>query len=289
MTRKALGRGLSALIHEPESQSSGPGIQEIAVTAIEPNPFQPRNRFDNTGLEELAESIRNTGLVQPVLVRRLSEDRYQLVAGERRWRAATLSGLEAIPALVRELTDQEALELALTENLLREDLNQMEVARGYEQLQRKFGVTHEEIALRVGSNRVTVTNTLRLLRLPSEVQEMIEDGRLTAGHGRAILGLATAEEQLAAAQNAIKRAQSVRQLEEILAKQQAGPRAGASTPATSLDPNTRAAVLELERTLGTKVKLVGDGNRGRIEISYFSGEDLNRIYELIIRTEPGAS
>ena len=165
MTRKALGRGLSALLREVEATAPGPGLEAVSVDLIDPNPFQPRRAFPEAGLKELAESIRASGLVQPVLLRRAGE-RFQLVAGERRWRAARQAGLEAIPAVVRDLSDREALELALTENLLCEDLNPMEVAHGLEVLQTRHALTHEEIAARLCIDRSTVTNTLRLLRLP---------------------------------------------------------------------------------------------------------------------------
>src|SRR5215470_9123425 len=162
MERKALGRGLSALLHEVESTPAG-GITEIPLELIDPNPFQPRRTFSEHSLKELASSIRSTGVVQPVLLRRANQDRYQLVAGERRWRAARLAGIVAVPAVVRELSDQDALELALTENLLREDLNPLEVARAYAALQSQFQVSHEDIAAKLGVDRSTITNTLRLL------------------------------------------------------------------------------------------------------------------------------
>jgi ParB family chromosome partitioning protein len=280
MTRKALGRGLSALLREVETTTTG--LDQIPVTLIDPNPYQPRRTFPETSLRELAESIRAGGLLQPVLVRR-ADARYQLVAGERRWRAACLAGLQAIPAVIRELDDREALELALTENLLREDLNPLEVARAFDALQEKYQLSHEEIAERMVLNRSTVTNTLRLLRLPSSIQEMLAHGELSHGHARALLGLHSESAQIQLAQMATKQGLSVRQIETVVAGRQLKPARTTSSPGSQPDPNTRAAVLDLERALGTKVRIVGSGKNGRIEISYFSSEDLNRIYECIIR------
>ena len=284
MSRKALGRGLSALLQEVETRPTG--VEEIQLDLIDPNPLQPRREFPKAALEELAASIRSSGVVQPVLLRR-ADARYQLVAGERRWRAARLAGLASVPAVIRDLSDGEALELALTENLLREDLNPLEVARAYEILQQRFELTHEEIAERLGATRSNVTNTLRLLKLPSSVQEMIVDGQLSMGHARALITLDSHAAQARFAGLIVKQGLSVRQVETMVAvhtskKPPAKPKPLAESD--SLDPNTRAAVLELERVLGTRVKIVGGQTRGRIEISYFSQEDLRRIYDLIIRS-----
>ncbi len=281
MTRKALGRGLSALLREVETTPAG--LEQIPVDLIDRNPFQPRRAFPEDSLKELADSIRASGMVQPVLLRR-ADARYQLVVGERRWRAARLAGLDAIPAVVRELSDKDAVELALTENLLREDLNPIEVAHAYDSLQERFRLSHEEIAERLGVNRTTVTNTLRLLKLPSPVQEMLQKGELTSGHARCLLGLDSPAAQSQLAQAIVQQGLSVRQVENIVASREAESTRRPKRVATpELDANTRAAALELERTLGTRVKIFGNRNRGRIEISYFSGEDLNRIYELIVR------
>ncbi|HEV2177611.1 MAG TPA: ParB/RepB/Spo0J family partition protein [Terriglobia bacterium] len=314
MKRKALGRGISALIREvetmppvgvaqassepagdrdplggeesprrpatvaPAAAASAGGLHQIPIALIEPNPFQPRHRFPEESLQELADSIRSTGLLQPVLLRPAA-DRYQLVAGERRAHAARLAGLSAIPALVRPLSDQEALELALTENLLREDLNAMEVAQAYQALTDQFGLTHEQIAERLGLSRTTVTNTLRLLRLPEAVRDMVAQGALSEGHARALLNVDSEAAQLRLAQVARTQGLSVRQVEErARAEKTPAPK---RPRATALDANVRAAARELERTLGTRVRISGNGKRGKIEISYFSVEDLNRIYELI--------
>jgi len=284
MSRKALGRGLSALLQEVETRPTG--VEEIQLDLIDPNPLQPRREFPKAALEELAASIRSSGVVQPVLLRR-ADARYQLVAGERRWRAARLAGLASVPAVIRDLSDGEALELALTENLMREDLNPLEVARAYEILQQRFELTHEQIAERLGATRSNVTNTLRLLKLPSSVQEMIVDGQLSMGHARALITLDSHAAQARFAGLIVKQGLSVRQVESMVAihtskKPPAKPKPLAESD--SLDPNTRAAVLELERVLGTRVKIVGGQTRGRIEISYFSQEDLTRIYDLIVKS-----
>jgi len=284
MSRKALGRGLSALLRDVEEPAVG-GLEQVAITLIEPNPFQPRRTFSEASLKQLADSIRSTGVVQPVLLRHApgTPDRYHLVAGERRWRAARLAGLEAVPAVVRDLSDHEALEWALTENLLREDLNPMEVARAYNALQHEFGLSHSEIAERLGVSRVAVTNTLRLLRLPPEVQELIESNQISEGHARALLAVEAPEAQSKLAQRIIQRGLSVRQVESMLAGRGSSSAKEKAKAGAAVDPNTKAAILELERALGTRVRISGTAKRGRIEISYFSAEDLNRIYGIIVR------
>lgn len=285
MTRKALGRGLSALIREsdaPLADTTPEADTSVAVDLIDANPFQPRTTFDEAELQELSQSVRAKGVIQPVLLRPVGE-RYQLVAGERRWRAAKLAGLDAIPAVVKELDDKETLELALTENLLRNDLGPLEAARAYKVLQERFGESQEDIAGRLGINRVTVTNSLRLLRLPAKIQQMIEQHQLTAGHARALLSVQDEAEQLRLAERIASRGLSVREAERITserAREETGA-TPAEAPEPKQDSNVRAAVLNLERKLGTRVRINGDAERGKIEISYFSAEDLNRIYELL--------
>jgi ParB family transcriptional regulator, chromosome partitioning protein len=287
MTRKALGRGLSALIREPESSVANPETPQstaaIPVGLIDPNPFQPRTLFPESELRELVDSVRAKGVIQPVLVRR-SGERYQLVAGERRWRAAQAAQLDAIPAVVRDMDDREALELALTENLLRDDLGPMEAARAYQTLQERFGASLEEIAQRLGLNRATVANTLRLLRLPDSIQTLINQDLITAGHARALLMVASEDEQARLAQRIVDQGLSVREAEKLASSgASAKPLRVKEPPAESpVDPNVKAAVLELERKLGTRVKISGDGQRGKIEVSYFSAEDLDRLYSLMI-------
>jgi ParB family chromosome partitioning protein len=283
MARKALGRGLSSLLREVEEKPAA-GLEQIPLNSIDPNPFQPRRTFRDESLKELSDSIRASGVVQPVLLRHAmgSPGRYHLIAGERRWRAARLAGLEAVPALIREINDQDALEMALTENLLREDLNPLEVARAYEILQEKFSLSHGDIAERLGVNRSTVTNTLRLLRLSPPVQEMVGNGEISAGHARALLGFDSFATQEKLARLIVQKGLSVRQIENMAGSTEVKQKADEAPP-PAVDPNTRAAILELERALGTRVKIVGNPKRGRIEISYFSAEDLNRIYQWIVR------
>jgi ParB family chromosome partitioning protein len=283
MTRKALGRGLNALLQTVESTTTG--LEQVRLDRIDPSPFQPRRDFPEDALAELANSIRASGVVQPILLRRSAPagDRYQLVVGERRWRASRLAGLETVPAIIRDLSDQDALELALTENLLRQDLNPLEVARAYQALQEKYSLSHEQVAERLGINRSSVTNTLRLLRLPPTVQEMLSKDEITYGHARALLGLDSESAQVQLASRIAKQGLSVRQVENWVASRGIKPAAPKATSEAPVDPNVRAAALELERTLGTRVKILGDGRRGKIEISYFSAQDLTRIYDLMVR------
>jgi len=290
MTRKALGRGLSALIREPEAPpaiAASEPDSTVAVELIDANPFQPRTSFDEAELSELSQSVKINGIIQPVLLRPAG-DRYQLVAGERRWRAAKLAGLQAVPAVIKELEDKEMIELALTENILRDDLGPLEAARAYKVLQEQFGESQEEIATRLGLNRVTVTNSLRLLRLPARIQQMIEQKELTAGHARALLSVPDEGEQLRLAERIASRGLSVREAERITSER-AGHTTGTpakEAPQPRQDANLRTAVLKLERKLGTRVKITGDGERGKIEISYFSGEDLIRLYDLLVQELP---
>ncbi len=262
MTRKALGRGLNALLQTVESTTTG--LEQVRLDRIDPSPFQPRRDFPEDALAELANSIRASGVVQPILLRRSAPagDRFQLVVGERRWRASRLAGLETVPAIIRELSDQDALELALTENLLRQDLNPLEVARAYQALQEKYSLSHEQVAERLGINRSSVTNTLRLLRLPPAVQEMLSKDEITYGHARALLGLDSESAQVQLASRIAKQGLSVRQVENLVASRGIKPSAQKTTSEAPVDPNVRAAALELERTLGTRVKILGDGRRG---------------------------
>lgn len=278
MTRKALGRGLNALMGEPEPSS--PDIKHLPIDLIDPNPFQPRRLMGEDRLQQLADSIQQNGIVQPVLVR-VAGNRYQIVAGERRWRAARLAKLDTLPVVIRSITDHEALELALTENLLRDDLSSIEVAYAYEALQSKFGYSHEQIAQKFSVDRSSVTNTLRLLKLPQNIIQLIENKSLSYGHARALLSCQDADAQAELAEKIVKDGISVRQAERLASAKRSLP--GETEEKVTQDPNTRAAVLELERALGTRVKVVGDENRGRIEISYYSAQDLNRLYEWIVR------
>lgn len=292
-SRKALGRGLSTLI--PSNRTSAPpaaappapaptaGPLHVPVDAIHPNPLQPRSTFSPEGLQELAQSIRENGIIQPLVVRRAG-DGYQLVAGERRLRAARMAGLHEVPVVVQEFADDRLMEITLIENIQREDLNPIEVAHAFERLHREFRLSHEQIAQRTGKDRSTVTNMLRLLRLPLEVQQLLAEQRLSMGHARALLGLESAQQQVALAQKAADGAMSVRQVERTVQKMLTAPPEGpAEAPDALRDPNVRAAVEELERVLGTRVRIVAKNEqRGRIEIEYYSQEDLARIYDVIV-------
>lgn len=286
MTRKALGRGLSALLRDFEPTATAEptpgGLQELPVDAIQPSRFQPRASFAAAGLQELAQSIRVGGVVQPIIVRPVGS-RFELVAGERRLRAVKLAGLAHIPALVRTISDEQALELSLVENLQREDLNPVEQARAFERLAVKFGLTQEEIAKRTGKDRATVANTLRLLKLPGEILQLVEQGKLSAGHARALLKLEEhAVLQQVLARRMAARKVSVRQAEEMVEHKL--PRAKKRRQAQTLDPNTQAALEAMQRALATKVRIFEyKPHRGRIEIDYYTLEDLNRIYFAIVK------
>lgn len=295
-SRKALGRGLSSLI--PANRTSpqpspapaavqpaaAPGPMRVSIDAIHPNPLQPRSTFSPEGLQELAQSIRENGIIQPLIVRP-ARDGYQLVAGERRLRAARLAGCHDVPVVVQEFADDRLMEITLIENIQREDLNPIEVAHAFERLHREFRLSHEQIAQRTGKDRSTITNMLRLLRLPLEVQQLLAEQRLSMGHARALLALESAEQQVALAHKAADGAMSVRQVERAVQKSLSIPPGGpAEPPALDRDPNVRAAIDQLERALGTRVRIIArDEQRGRIEIEYYSQEDLARIYDLIVR------
>jgi ParB family chromosome partitioning protein len=273
-----LGRGLAALI--PQRSSTTTGSIEVPLARIRENPRQPRLRMDDTALEGLAASIREHGVLQPILVTE-TIDGYQLVAGERRVRASRLAGLERIPAIVRQLADRQQLELALVENLQREDLGPIEAARGYRQLIDEFGVTQEDLAIRVGRARSTVANTLRLLDLHGAVQDAVADRRITEGHARALGGLDT-QGQARVLDTVIGEGLSVRQTEELVRRlrEPREPRMPA-TPATS-DPDVERVEEDLRRSLGTKVRLTRTRRGGRIVIEYYGDDELARIYQRLV-------
>ena len=282
--RKALGRGLSALLGTPDLDSDQ--LKEIDIDRILPNSQQPRKNFDETALEELADSIREHGVVQPVVVRPLDDGFFQLIAGERRWRASQRAGLSRVPAVVRPAEDHDVLELALIENLQREDLNPMEEAQAYERLVVDFGMTQEEVARRVGKNRATVANMLRLLRLPPEVQQWLRENRLSTGHAKALLSLSDLNAILDSAKKIIQGNYSVRQA-EMLVTRYANGSSGQNDQAgrDSVDPNVQAAIHALEQVLGTKVTVQESGGKGKLEIHFFSFEEMNRLYEGLLRTK----
>ena len=239
-----------------------------------------RKTFDEEQLKELAASLKGHGMLQPLLVRSHGQ-RYQLVAGERRWRAARLAGLKEVPALIQDISDDRLLETTLVENIQREDLNLIETAQAFERLSREFGLTHEEIARRTGKDRATITNLLRLLKLPRDVQQLLAEHRLSMGHAKAILGLPDDQLQRRVAEKVASQGLSVRQVERLVQRMTATREPGPVEAALE-DPNVKAAVEELERVLGTRVRIVArDEQRGRIEIEYYSGEDLQRIWGIM--------
>jgi len=288
--RKALGRGLNALISTrtapkaddlpPQPAQKPENVSRIPIHLIEPNPLQPRTVFNPERLQELADSIRANGIIQPLVVRPAGE-RYQLVAGERRWRAAKIAGLQDVPVVVQAVPDDRLLEITLIENIQREDLNVIEVAHAFDKLCHELNLSHDDVAQRTGKNRSTITNTLRLLKLPADIQELLAEHRLSMGHARAILGLPTPELQRQVAEKASAQGLSVRQVEHIVQKMTA-PREPQPVE-EGTDPNVKAAIDAMERALGTRVRISGVPNhRGRVEIEFYSPDDLDRIYSIIV-------
>lgn len=281
--RSGLGRGLGALIPTEVLRDHG-SLVELSVAAIKPNAHQPRSHIDEEALAALTASIREVGVLQPVLARRLSDDEYELIAGERRWRAARRAGLATVPAIIRSASDSESLQHALIENLNREELNPLEEAAGYQQLIEDFGLTHEQIAARVGKSRVAITNALRLFQLPPSVQRLVAEGRLSAGHARALLGTPDRAFQEAFARKAASDQLSVRAVEEAVRErnQQAGTEELAEQASHRLRP---PGILELEELLAdrlnTRVRVDMGARRGRVVIEFASLEDLERIYKVM--------
>jgi ParB family chromosome partitioning protein len=257
------------------------GPQQVDVDLIDPSPFQPRTRFREEQLEELARSIRTSGVIQPLILRPVGL-RFQLIAGERRWRAAQRAGLHKVPALLREVTDAAALELTLVENIQREDLNAIEQARAFSRLMSEFYLTQDDVAERTGKDRATVANSVRLLKLEAQIQELIEDGKLSAGHGRALLGIVDSKLRLALALRAAAGRVTVRQIERIAARKEKPPKE-VSEP--EQDPNIRAALEELQRVLGTRVLLRPKTKRkpGQLILEYYDDAQLMGIYDRLAR------
>jgi len=279
MNKRGLGRGLGALLSATPGEEDS--LVEVAIDQIEPNPNQPRKSFESSSLDDLAASIRSSGLIQPVVVRRLASG-YQLIAGERRWRAARQAGLERIPAIVREATDAESLELALIENLLREDLNPMEEAEAYRNLLAQFSWTQEQLAQRIGRDRTSIANALRLLRLPDEIQADLRGGRLTMGHARALLALTTTAEQLKLRDEILAHDWSVRATEDsIRATESAAPPRRTPRRRRGHSPEMAALEQSLQRALMTRVVISGNERRGKIEVVYATAAELERIAELL--------
>jgi ParB family chromosome partitioning protein len=287
MSRKALGRGLNALFPGSAATAEQEDVLlDVDLDLLEPNPDQPRTTFRDARIEDLAQSIRANGIVQPLVVRKRG-DRYQIIAGERRWRAAQRAGLEKVPVVVRDIPDERVLELSLIENIQREELNPIEEANAYRRLIDGLGVTQEEIARRVGRERSSVTNYLRLLKLPEEIQQWVEEDRLSMGHARALLSLESVEAQRRLAMDIIERGLSVRETERTIKRVHdgAGPRDVQPRPtgvAQKVDANVRAAEEKLSRRLGTKVKIHMLQQGGRMEIFFYSDLELDSIYGTIM-------
>ena len=256
-------------------------LLQVDIDLIDPSPFQPRTRFREEALEELARSIRVSGIVQPLVVRRVGQ-RFQLIAGERRWRAAQRSALSRVPAVVRDVRDEMALEMTLVENLQREDLNPVEQARAFQRLTDEFHLTQEEVAERTGKDRATIANSVRLLRLEEPILDLLEEGRLTAGHARALLSIADPKVRLDLARRIARGGMTVRQVERLAAR---SGKVKTDSPVASLDPNTKWAIEELQRKFGTKIVMhpLRPGRPGTLAFEYYDASDLVRLYEHLMR------
>jgi len=285
MTRRALGRGLSALLSDRPATSTEE-LVELDLDLIEPNNLQPRTVFNEEKLEELAQSIRENGIIQPLLVRNTGRGKYQLVAGERRWRAAQRAGLLRAPAIVRDIPDEKMLELALIENIQRQELNPIEEAQAYKRLIEALGLTQEMVAQRVGRDRTFITNYLRLLRLPEDIQRLVEEEKISMGHARALLGIDSPEIQRKLADRIIEQQLSVREIERLIKRIIAGedqPEKMNEQAKGAEDANVKFAEDKLRRRLGSKVQIkINTNNSGKIEIEFYNSDDLNRVFELLM-------
>jgi ParB family transcriptional regulator, chromosome partitioning protein len=305
MPRNALGKGLSALIREPELPRQPPqgpaaaipsaagtaaapakippqaeGLLHADIDLIDPSPFQPRSRFREEALDELARSIRVSGIVQPLVARRIGT-RFQIIAGERRWRAAQRAELTRVPVILRDVPEEKALEMTLVENLQREDLNPLEQARAFQRLTEEFNLTQEQVADRTGKDRATIANALRLLKLEEPIQDLLEEGRLTAGHGRALLAIADGKIRLSMARRIARGGLTVRQVERFAAR---CARPAKSVPTLQVDPNTKAAIEELQRAYATRVTIhpASAGKPGQLVFEYYGDSDLSRLYDQLM-------
>lgn len=282
MKKATLGRGLEALI--PKETASG-GFILASIHDVRPNLRQPRKEFDDEAISELSISIKEKGVLQPLIVRRSGQG-YEIIAGERRWRAAQKAGVNKVPIIIKEATDGEALELALIENLQRQDLNPIEEATGYRHLIEDFGLTHEDVAARIGKDRSTITNQLRLLRLPEEAQKALAQGEISAGHARALLSLESASDMKAALDAVRKQKLSVRNTEALVKKMSGAAKSVAKSEQTQEeDPYVRSLADEFKRALSTKVRIVYNNGRGRIEIDYYSTDELERLAALLLENK----
>jgi len=291
--RKALGKGLHSLLPAraagasplPAAAAALPvdgNVTLVAIDKVKPNPNQPRREFEPGAMMELTQSIERDGIIQPIIVRRVAGGDYEIIAGERRWRAAKTAGLAQIPVIPRTADDQKVLELAIVENIQREDLNPIELAQAFYRMGAELGLSHDQIGEKTGKDRATITNTIRLLQLPDDLQSLISARKLSPGHARALLKLQEPQAQREMAERAISQGWSVRQIEEYTKPEKpASPAKKPEKPA--LDPNVKAAIGELERRLGTRVRIIEKGKeKGLIEVEYYSQDDLDRIYNLII-------
>lgn len=292
MIKKGLGKGLNALlsIYDEEEEreereenvsretKSDNGIEGVDISLIYANPNQPRKNFDETALKELAMSIKTHGIIQPIVLNRAEDGKYMIIAGERRWRAAKIAGLTQIPAFIRNYTPKQIKEISIIENLQREDLNPIEAARAIKQLMDEYDLTQEAVADRIGKSRPAIANTLRLLTLPSDVVDMIENNKLSAGHARCLIPLSSSLEQTKVAQTAVAKKLSVRDLEKLV-KNLLNP--AKERPKAEQSIELKAMIEEMQRTFATKVSAIGNDNKGRIYIDYYSKDDLDRIAELI--------
>jgi ParB family chromosome partitioning protein len=285
--KMALGRGLGALIPDIGSIDGTQGADskqpylEAAVDLIQPNRYQPRTHFVKEDLEELSESIRSQGIIQPLLVRSMATGGYELVAGERRLRAARMAGLDTVPVVIKEISDSEMLEMSIVENIQRENLNPMEEAHAYHRLIEEFGLTQEQAAGRVGKSRSAVANFLRLRQLPEPIKGSITDGRLSMGHARALLGLDNTAQQNTAWRTILKRGLSVRQTEALVKHLRMSAETTEVPKSTTMDRHLASVAEELSRRFGTRVQIKRRGQKGRLEIEFYSNEDLDRLIELL--------
>jgi ParB family chromosome partitioning protein len=287
VSKKALGKGIDALINqveEPQTPEKS-DVHKVALRNIEANPYQPRNRFDEEGLAELADSIKQQGIIQPLVVEANTQGGYTIIAGERRCRAARMAGLSEVPVIIRSFNEQEKLEIALIENIQREDLNAIEEAKAYRQLMDRYELNQEALAKKIGKKRSTVANAVRLLKLPEDMQDAIVEGTLSSGHARAILSVVNPADQRILFSRILSEELSVREAERQAAGFNKGVRSSEKSKEKKADRNVSPEVQRIEQkfldALGTKVTLKGNLNKGKIEIAYYSKEDLERLYEII--------
>ena len=280
-TELGLGRGLNALLGDPDLTEQNEGSISLPISQVEPGLNQPRKRFDEDALADLADSIRVHGIIQPLTVRRLATGYYQIIAGERRWRAAKAAGLQEVPAVIIEADDRKVMELGLIENLQREDLNPAEEARGYRTLMEEYGLTQEQVAQQMGKSRPAITNTLRLLALPEEVMALVEEGSLSAGHARAILGAPSPALQKEAAKRVVESQLSVRQTEALVKALQKEKKEKAKPDGPDLSLYLGELEKDLSGRLGRKVKIAHKGKKGRIELEYYNEQDMEALLALL--------